>query len=325
MKLIAKQINLDRCEGIICQYHIMMVPRRLYTCEKILEEEGVFGYIVVDELPINLIAIENDILSLEANDFFANFYLHRDQTSLYDVSLSLVDIQKLYGRIANVLLLGECAQVVIIFIMLLLLRSTITTSFRGPKITFIIRIIIMCDCITPLCSQVTYEGLLDDTFAVKCGYVQLGPEITNQQKMTKVLLSNEDKIYSEIRDRHFSNVSSFLSAKAKELQQGYDKRMDLDISGMKDFVQKDLKNLKSQHNSLSIHVGASERMSQMKTKGEIDLLLKVEHSLLEGVDIKESIQFIEELISRQVNNNNIYNSNNNASYSYVTCVLLNEF
>ena len=34
-----------------------------------------------------------------------------------------------------------------------------------------------------------------------------------------------EQMYEEIRNRHFSNVSSFLSEKARALQTGYDVRM----------------------------------------------------------------------------------------------------
>ena len=42
--------------------------------------------------------------------------------------------------------------------------------------------------------------------------------------MCKFLFYNlyHKQVFEEIRDRHFSNVFGFLSAKAKELQAGYD-------------------------------------------------------------------------------------------------------
>ena len=145
------------------------------------------------------------------------------------------------------------------------------------------------DFVTPLCTQVTYEGLLDDTFGISSGkfstfqllyhclhphftsdtpfsstnetaafyegFIEFGPEVTGTDKSMKMLLTAQDmvncyflflinffgsdfaiihrlfehkcnfsltQVYEEIRDRHFSNVFGFLSAKAKELQAGYD-------------------------------------------------------------------------------------------------------
>lgn len=50
------------------------------------------------------------------------------------------------------------------------------------------------DFVTPLCSQVTYEGLLDDMFGIQCGYVEFGPEITQKEQPVKVRLHSEDQV-----------------------------------------------------------------------------------------------------------------------------------
>jgi hypothetical protein len=47
-----------------------------------------------------------------------------------------------------------------------------------------------CDLVTPLCSQVTYEGLLDDTFTISSGFIELDPEVTNTDKSVKLLLTS---------------------------------------------------------------------------------------------------------------------------------------
>lgn len=311
MRTISGQIIMDRGAGVQCQYTILMVPRKLYLCEKVLEEEGVYGHVTLDDLPINLVVIDDDILSLESKSFHRSYFMDKDQTSLHEVAQSLCDVQKIFGRFDNVFCIGSCSQKVDHLKNLLDLReersklrskSNLTHSNHKSKAGHFTHLIMVdrdVDLVTPLCSQVTYEGLIDDTLGVNCGYVQLGPEVTNLQKSTKVLLSSKDKLFQEIRDRHFSNLSTFLSSKAKELRQGYEKQKTLDLPGTKVFIQNELKGLMSQHNSLSIHVAASEYISKKKIKGEIDLLLRAEHSLLEGIDIKDSVTYLEEMMNRQ--------------------------
>ncbi|CAG5996725.1 unnamed protein product, partial [Menidia menidia] len=156
------------------------------------------------------------------------------------------------------------------------------------------------DFVTPLCSQVVYEGLVDDIFRIKCGCVEFGPEVTSSDKSLKVMLNSQDKVFGEIRNEHFSNVFGFLSQKARNLQTAYDKRRGMDIQQMKAFVSEELKGLKQEHRLLSLHIGASESMMKKKTKQDFQELLKTEHSLLEGFEIRECISFIEEHINRQV-------------------------
>ena len=48
---------------------------QLFVCEQVLEQEGVYGHVEIDELELDLIPLDRDILSLELPDFFRSFYL----------------------------------------------------------------------------------------------------------------------------------------------------------------------------------------------------------------------------------------------------------
>ncbi|MEQ2162260.1 Vacuolar protein sorting-associated protein 33B [Goodea atripinnis] len=74
----------------------------------------------------------------------------------------------------------------------------------------------------------------------------------------------------------------------------------MDIQQMKTFVSEELKGLKQEHRLLSLHISASESIMKKKTKQDFQELLKTEHCLLEGFEIRECISFIEEHINRQV-------------------------
>lgn len=50
------------------------------------------------------------------------------------------------------------------------------------------------DLVTPLCSQVTYEGLLDDMFGICCACVEFGREITQKEQPVKVMLTSQDEV-----------------------------------------------------------------------------------------------------------------------------------
>ena len=46
------------------------LPRRTIACERIFQEQGVYGDIVAGELPISFIPFDNDVLSLEMGSAF---------------------------------------------------------------------------------------------------------------------------------------------------------------------------------------------------------------------------------------------------------------
>lgn len=48
---------------------------KLFTCERVLEQEGVLGDVSLDELPLDLIPLDKDVLSLELPEFFRCLYL----------------------------------------------------------------------------------------------------------------------------------------------------------------------------------------------------------------------------------------------------------
>lgn len=46
------------------------LPRRTIACERVFQEQGVYGDIVAGELPINFIPYDSDVLSLEMGSAF---------------------------------------------------------------------------------------------------------------------------------------------------------------------------------------------------------------------------------------------------------------
>lgn len=305
MKIIATHVNSDKRAGKLRKYKLLMAPRRLSICDIILEQEGVIGSLSIEDLPIDLIPVDEDLLSLEQPQLLNSLFMEGDVTWLHTVAKSIVNLQCLFGSIPNIYGQGDSASKVDNLVRTLTTEMSEKRTSLDHAIGHLILIDREVDFVTPLCSQVTYEGLLDDIFGIKCGVIEFGEEVTGTEKPVKTVLSASDEIFSEIRDRHFTNVFQFLKDKAKDVQAGYDKRHDMnELSKFKKFVQEDLKGLKQVHRSISLHIGACEVIMRSKTKGSLkkgDLqdILRVEHNLLEGVEAKECMAYVEECIHRQ--------------------------
>lgn len=54
---------------------MFVVPRRTLVFNKIFEDAGILGDLVVEELPWYFLPLENDVLSLELNDSFGDLFL----------------------------------------------------------------------------------------------------------------------------------------------------------------------------------------------------------------------------------------------------------
>lgn len=298
VKWICDVANADKAAGKFRRYKIIFTPQKFYACEAVLEEQGMFGDVTTDEWAFYLLPLDDDIISLELPEFFTDNFLAGDQRWVRTAGSALHLLHSLYGPFSKVYGIGRCSKMAYES-----WREQVAEGEQRTHQAEIGKVFLIdrdVDFVTPLCSQVVYEGLVDDIFRIKCGCVEFGPEVTSSDKSIKVMLNSQDKVFNEIRNEHFSNVFSFLSQKARNLQTAYDKRRGMDIKQMKTFVSEELKGLKQEHRLLSLHIGASESIMKKKTKQDFQELLKTEHSLLEGFEIRECISFLEEHINRQV-------------------------
>ncbi|XP_064373844.1 vacuolar protein sorting-associated protein 33B isoform X1 [Dromaius novaehollandiae] len=300
MKYIADIVNADKVAGRSRKYKIIFSPQKFYACEMVLEEEGVFGDVTCDEWSFYLLPLDDDIISMELPEFFRDYFLEGDHRWINSVARALQLLNSLYGPFSKAYGIGRCAKMSYELWRDLEEESEGDSQGRKPEIGNVFLMDRDTDYVTALCSQVVYEGLVDDTFRIKCGSVDFGPDVTSSDKSIKVLLNSQDKVFSQIRNEHFSSVFGFLSQKSRNLQAQYDRRRGMDIKQMKNFVSQELKGLKQEHRLLSLHIGACESIMKKKTKQDFQEMIKAEHSLLEGFDIRESTSFIEEHIDRQV-------------------------
>ena len=156
------------------------------------------------------------------------------------------------------------------------------------------------DLVTPLCSQLTYEGVLDDTIHIQSGYIHISKEITGHDHDSKVVVNSTDPVFGVIRPLHFSTVPQTLSAITKGLKSTYTEGKSLSsIPELKNFVQR-LPELTKKHDSLSIHVKVIEHIMNKKKRQEFQRQLMFERGILEAVEKTQITDYIEECIQRQM-------------------------
>ena len=70
MKWIAQHIKAHKLN-----HHLFFVPRRTLICERILEEEGVYADVSIGEFYLDLIPLEEDVISLEMPKSFHELFI----------------------------------------------------------------------------------------------------------------------------------------------------------------------------------------------------------------------------------------------------------
>jgi vacuolar protein sorting-associated protein 33B len=240
-------------------YTILFSPRKLAICDLIFEEEGIYEYLILAELENDLNQIDNNILSMEMNDFFSNYFIYGDQCWFKSIAKSLINIQLWFGKIPNVHLHGNCANGVYDLMKRLdsLTSSSTTKTKNGSlqdkydnnyKIGHLILVDRNIDFVTPFCSSLVYEGLLDDAFHINAGFIDVPQKQenddtnTNNNKTKRIRLCSNDKVFDEIRNIHIVEVFSHLKSIVTNMKNIEGKRNELvNLSDVKRFVSSDLK------------------------------------------------------------------------------------
>jgi hypothetical protein len=319
--------RIQRESQIGHEFSIFWVPRRTLVSEKILEEAGVLGDTSIAEFPLYFLPLEKDVLSLELNDSFADLYLRKDPTPTFLLARALMLIQQKYGLFPKITGKGDNAKRLADLLArmrqeLIAGEDTNESNKLGltPSATIESLIVIdrEVDYATPLLTQLTYEGLIDETVGIQNNQADVDSSVVGaapqpaqsssknvgsapapaQSKKRKILLDSSDKLYDQLRDTNFAIVGSLLNKVARRLQTDYESRHGTKTTTeLREFVNK-LPGYQAEQQSLKIHTGLAEEIMKHTRTEQFSRLLEVQQNLAAGADPSSQHDAIEELIAR---------------------------
>ncbi|KAG9146545.1 hypothetical protein Leryth_020442 [Lithospermum erythrorhizon] len=244
MKFICSQIQNDTSQGIQREYFLYFVPRRSVACEKILEEEKVHHLLTIGEYPLYLIPVDEDVISFDLDLAYKETAVDGDPTSLWHIAKAIHKVEFSVGVIPNVRAKGKASVRVADMLNRMQDEEPVNMSnVSMPEINTLILLDREVDMVTPMCTQLTYEGLVDELLGISNGAVELDASIMGVQqegKKLKVPLNSTDKLFKEIRDLNFEVVVQVLRQKATSMKQDYTDMTTTNqtVSELKDFVKK---------------------------------------------------------------------------------------
>lgn len=292
--------------------------------DKILEEAGVLGDVNISELPLYFFPLERDVLSLELDDTFQDLYLSKDPTPTFLLAQALMGIQRKHGlfpritgkgdnakrtaellsRMRQELLAGEAGSEAD--------RTGLSPSTTTESVIIIDREV---DMVTPLLTQLTYEGLIDEVFGIQNNQTEVdsaivggpapggqsaaaaAPASSNQSRKRKVQLDSSDKMFDQVRDTNFAIVGNLLNKVARRLKTDLDSRHAKTTAELSDFVQK-LPGYQAEQANLKIHTNLVEEIIKYTRTEQFSKVLEVQQNLAAGADPSSQFDSIEELIAR---------------------------
>lgn len=303
VKDISQHFNYDKKHKIYRKFLIIFMPQKTTIVEELLESYGMLDSVQVYEWHVELIPLDFDLFSLEKNDSLSH-YLNSDYSSI--VHLVVSSIYTLFEinnwNMINIHCLGELSHH--IFDVFNYLRILNPPTFNKDKLCLFTDLILIdrrIDLVSPILTQLSYEGLLDDYFGINYGSVTLNEKILENPKPIKLLLNSNDPTYKLVRGCHISFLFRFIKNELKKLINRYDEgRQQSTISEMKTFVG-ELKHLKPMERSLVAHLCACESITKVQLDSNNKKILGLEHALLrrDSIDDKLLIKFFDDMLCSQ--------------------------
>ncbi len=127
------------------------------------------------------------------------------------------------------------------------------------------------DMVTPMCTQLTYAGLLDEMFEMRHGQLKHGGLKVSG-------LDDEDPVFRETRDKMFLGARTWVNAALREIQQFRDEQMaEADVSALRGFVS----NLKDNFARMTLHASLLEKLGTGMAAPAFVARQRIEASILD--------------------------------------------
>ena len=196
-------------------FYFIFIPGETYEIINFFASIGLLNRFKVNSFNIDLIPIDNDLISMERDGSFKKIYVDNDITPLTDLVDSFIKLELCFGKIKNKYIKGERAK---LFSDLLSKKENETNIKTTEEILGMIVLDRNVDFLTPMTSNFTYEGLFDDHFGIKFGKVKveksyIKPNLKEKEKTQKEfysLTSDSNPFFSRIRCMNYLDANRYM-------------------------------------------------------------------------------------------------------------------
>ncbi|XP_015782840.1 vacuolar protein sorting-associated protein 33A [Tetranychus urticae] len=318
MKIVADNLQGETRETFNKEIHILLMPYKSWLCEKKLQDYGILPLITsINEYPIEILPLDTDVISMQLVDCCKELLIEKDHSCLLHVARAIMTIQSLFGIIGNVYGQGPWSQRVFDLMTKLSKEMSLKESQVVPQIHSLLLIDRSVDFVTPLMSQMTFEGLLDEIFGINNGIIKIPSDKLNKTNESGSIrtntadgvdpptevklfrLNSTDLIYSKIRDKTFYDVGPIIRDNTKKLSVLIDERHEAKSVPEMQLFMKKLPSLQAVKNSLINQTSIAEIVKTVVDTEEFNQTVEAEQLFVNGVDTDKVNTYIEDCIARQ--------------------------
>uniref|UniRef100_A0A914VNX1 Vacuolar protein sorting-associated protein 33A n=1 Tax=Plectus sambesii TaxID=2011161 RepID=A0A914VNX1_9BILA len=302
------------------RHHAVFVPDSSTLCRHKLKEAGVHERLEsVKELAIRFYSTDADVATLLAPRSLPTLLTRADWSPLHEVALALDQLETVFGQATRVHYMGDWAKKTVELLGKKREQDAIargheqTTANQIPLIDDIIVIDRWIDPLTPLITQLTYEGLIDELFGIRYGtalfpkdrFFQKNQEKTSSSaaaaadnKTKKVALTSSDDLFTELRNLNFNAVGLTLSKHIKYLsEQTEERHKAITVRECKEFVKR-LPELEVARDAAGLHTTIAELIKESTTSKSFLDTIQCEQEILNCLETERPMPYIEEAIAK---------------------------
>ena len=277
------------------KYHIIFIPKISNECYNFINNSKYKNYFNYHILNIDIYQLDTEILSLEDNDAFRDIYLSNNLNSISSLSRAIIKYETIFGKIKYKYSKGFYSKKLIEI--LNREEEHLSKNFINKEDETLACFIFdrNIDMITPMCTNWTYEGVLDDFIGIDFNNMKVDAKIMEKESKNdtiKIDLSNNDKFYTKLKDFNLGKIRNIFPEKKAEFNNDENK-------------EKLTKEKKMEKASLNNHMNILEFINKQHKKPIYKFYYNFEKSLLKGELNYKFFDFIDDEISKKSDKYNI--------------------
>lgn len=253
---------------------------------------------------------------------------HKDPGPIYLSAKALMDLQQRHGYFPRIVGKGDNARRLADLLVRMRKeieaeQSNLDHGIGGKMPSSSIENLIIIDrdvdFATPLMTQLTYEGLIEEFVGIRHNQADVDSSIVapvtqppaqssssaaqstaRQGTKRKIQLDSQDPLFNQLRDANFAIVGDILNRVARRLESDYETRHTAQTTAeLREFVNR-LPVYQQEHQSLKIHTNLAESIMRRTRSDIFRKVLEVQQNHAAGSDPVYQHDNVHELIARDV-------------------------
>ena len=169
---------------------IIFIPGESYEIIEYMMGNDLINKFKILSFNIDLFPIDNDLLSLEKGNCFREIYIDKDLTSISELANAFVKLESCFGKVKHSYIKGDNAKIFEDLVREKEIENGLKTTNEILGMIVLDRSV---DFLTPLMTNYTYEGLMDDFFGINLSTIKIKESFIKDPSKKRRASKNDDK------------------------------------------------------------------------------------------------------------------------------------